>query len=328
MKVVGIAALLVLAPIAAFVLTTPPTASGAAYMLGLLALAASPLLRGGRRRGLAAAAGCLIAVTVCIRLFAVKGRWVDRVIAERDLTVSGARLLRWTPFGTDPDAAALPGVMREAYREMDGEGVVLASPVISTLLGLEDRETSETLEVHASNRDAVVFLHGYGGNYAMSCWLIARAARRAHMTTVCPSTRWRADWWSEDGEAIVKGTLASLRARGFEHVVLAGLSNGAVGASRLAPRMSGLSGLLLVSGAASDAPAANIPVLVVQGTADRQMPDSLARGYAERTNGAYVALDAGHFALLVERDRASDVIAQWLSTVPTVTDGGSDVGAD
>lgn len=310
MKVVGIAALVILAPIAAFILTMPPTASGAAYTLGLLLLAGSPLLHARRRAGLAAAACALIGVTLAMRLFTAKGRWVDRLVAEPDVTVSGARLIRWTPFGTDPDAAVLPNAMRQAYREMDAEGVVLPSPVVSTLLGLG---ASEVLEVHASDRDAVVFLHGYGGNYAMSCWLVARAAVRAHMTTVCPSMRWRADWWSDAGEAIVRGTLASLRARGFERVVLAGLSNGAVGASRLAPGLPGLSGLLLISGGAGDAPPASVPVLVVQGTDDCQMPDALSRGYAERANGKYVALHAGHFALLVERDRASDAIADWLA---------------
>ncbi len=137
---------------------------------------------------------------------------------------------------------------------------------------------------------------------------------KAHMTTVCPSTRFRGDWWSADGESILRDTMKAVRAKGFTRIFLAGLSNGAIGASRLAPRLAkDIAGLILVSGAASDANGAHMPTLVVQGRDDAHISASVVHAYATRAGAKYVELDAGHFALLVERDVASAAITEWLA---------------
>ena len=43
------------------------------------------------------------------------------------------------------------------------------------------------------------------------------------------------------------------------------------------------------------------------------MPPSIARAYADAHGATYVALRGGHFALLLERERATSAIAAWLA---------------
>ncbi len=309
------AALVVLAPLALFVLSEPPSASGASYVIGAIVLAASLVLRRHARR-VAFAGAALVVVPMCVRIAGTKKcgdvRAIDRVIDERDLAVNASRALAWTHFIRDPDVPLLPDAMRDAYDEMKKEEGDLPSPVVATYLGLERPGASDAIEfTHAEGaRDAVIFLHGYAGNFTLSCWLFARAA---NMTTVCPSTRWIGDWWTPDGEAIVRAEIASLEQRGFKNIFLAGLSNGAIGASRLAPKLSEkIAGLVLVSGAASDARAPNVPTLVIQGRKDAQIPAPIVHAYAARTNARYVELDAGHFALLVDHEEATAAVRDWL----------------
>ncbi len=208
----------------------------------------------------------------------------------------------------------LPDAMRAGYDEMAREEGALPSPVLATYLGLERPGASDAIDFEHAGADAVVFLHGYAGNFTMSCWLFARAAARAGLATDCPSTSWRGDWWTASGEAIVRERIAALRARGKTRVFLAGLSNGGIGASRLAPRLRGeIAGLVLVSGVAPDAGAPGVPTLVLQGRRDAMCSASVARAYATGNGASYVELDDGHFALLVDRDRAARAIADWLA---------------
>jgi pimeloyl-ACP methyl ester carboxylesterase len=214
----------------------------------------------------------------------------------------------------DPDVPELPDAMRDAYDQMAREEGDLPSPFAATYLGLQRPGASDAIEFMRDGDAAVVFLHGSAGNFTMSCWLFARAASRAGMSTTCPSTTWVGDWWSHPGEKIVRESIASLRARGKKRIYLAGLSNGGIGASRLAPRLADekIAGLVLVSGAAPDATSAHVPTLVVQGRGDTQVPATVCRAYATRANAKYVELDAGHFALLVEREKAQRAITEWL----------------
>jgi hypothetical protein len=313
----GVVLLVLLAPLVLFVLTGPPSWSGAAYVLGPVALAASLVVARRWRRRVAAAGAALVALTAAVRLIhTARGgdvRAVDRLVDERDVAVNASRAIAWTRFVRDPDVPLLPDAMRRAYDDMQREEGALPSPFVATYLGLERPGASDTLELWRDGAGAVVFLHGSAGNFTMSCWLFGRAAAKAGLTTVCPSTGWRGDWWTPGGEAIVRDAIASLRARGKTRVLLAGLSNGAIGASRLAPRLAGdIAGLVLVSGAAADAGAPGVPTLVVQGRRDRQIAASVVHAYAERAGATYVELDDGHFALVVDRERAERAITDWL----------------
>lgn len=317
-RILGIVLLVLYAPFPLFVLAGPPTLSGALYVLAPAVLLASLVVPVKWSRRVALASVALFFAPMLARVVFTKPggdvRAIDRVVDERDMAVNASRAIAYTHFMNDPDVPELPNAMRDAYDQMAREEGDLPSPFAATYLGLQRPGASDAIEFMRDGDAAVVFLHGSAGNFTMSCWLFARAAAKAGVSTTCPSTTWVGDWWSHSGEKIVRDSIASLRARGKKRIYLAGLSNGGIGASRLAPRLADekLAGLVLVSGAAPDASASGLPTLVVQGRVDAQVSAAVCRAYATRSNAKYVELDAGHFALLVERDKAQRAITDWL----------------
>ena len=321
-------------PVAALLaleLTAPGTWSGIAYALALGLLSFAPVMTGRKpARSLALGGAALLLGTVALRLATGAGgddlqmrtgtaagsRWVNRIVDEKDLSVNAARTIRATHFMGDPDVAKLPEAMEDAYERMRAAEGDVPSPVLATYLGLQSQDAYDDVEIGDVGRanGVLVFLHGSAGSFTLPCWEVSQAATRANLATVCPSTGWAGDWWSAQGEAIVRATVADLRARGVKHLVLAGLSNGAIGASRLLPRMPGtFEGFIAISGAAPDAPPAGIPVLALQGRNDAQVSASIVHAYCTRSGGHYVEYDGGHFALLLHEKEAVDVMASWLS---------------
>jgi predicted alpha/beta hydrolase family esterase len=276
-----------------------------------------------RPRGITRAGFAVIALVAFVRCFTASSgatmampegrsgasaRIASRLLDESDVAVAGTRVLVASGMLRD-DAAELPSAMRQAYADMRREEGDMPSPVLTTYLGMQSASGFDVLVVepraNASHDTAVIFLHGFAGNFDLPCWQIARAAQ---VLTACPSTRWIGDWWTSDGQATLERTIDVVRARGAKHIVLAGLSNGGYGASRLAPRVHGkIAGLILISGAEPDAPSAGVPTLVIHGVHDNMAPVSDARGYAQKNGARFVGLSAGHFAMLVrkeENDRA------------------------
>ncbi len=318
----------------ALALTTPASLAGLGYA-GALVMAGAAGMFGDAtvRRRLLTGALSLALVTAGLRVAlaghgrhldmghgsASGARWIDRVVDEEDLAVNGARALVWTGLVRDPDVPGLADAMRDAYGRMRRSEGSTPSPVLATYAGLERPGEDDTIEVGdvARSEGVVVFLHGYAGSFTLPCWVVSQAAADARFATVCPSTRWVGDWWSEEGEATVRETAQALRRRGARRLVLAGLSNGAIGASRLAPRLRGtFDGLILVSGADADAPAPSVPVLAIQGAKDAQISASVVHAYAERVGGRYLSIDAGHFALLSREEEVRPAIATFLRRAP------------
>ncbi|MEO1272150.1 MAG: hypothetical protein AAFX99_28985, partial [Myxococcota bacterium] len=77
---------------------------------------------------------------------------------------------------------------------------VMPTPLLSTAFGLQHPEAFDTLVIEPMAEEApsraVVFLHGYAGNFTLPCWQIAQAARLAGAVTVCPSVGLKGDWWT------------------------------------------------------------------------------------------------------------------------------------
>lgn len=243
------------------------------------------------------------------------GRWLARVIDERDAAIWGARLVFALGHFRDPDTPAVVPALISAYQELAEHEGDLPSPVLPTYLGLERAGASDVLAVDSSaeKRGAFIFLHGLGGSFSLPCWQLANAVANVGFVTRCPSMGPRGDWWTPEGEAILRDTIQTLNAQGIHHIVLAGLSNGGIGAATLAPRLRGkVHGLVLISGAAAKG-APGVPVLVLQGAHDSMMSASAARGYATAYGGTYVELSGGHFALLLERQRATSALTSWLA---------------
>jgi pimeloyl-ACP methyl ester carboxylesterase len=228
---------------------------------------------------------------------------------EAELATAGAELLVSQGKIKDPDAPLLADAMRSAYAEMRAD---------ENAGRLRVRDAARMwLAPSAEGKVAIVFLHGYGGRFALPCWQVARAAGAM---TACPDVGPEGDWWSKEGERVARAEIDAVRTAGFERVILAGLSNGATGVARLAPRLH-VDGVILVSGADPNAAPPGVPALVVQGRKDAMSSPGRARAYATKAHATYVDLDAGHFALLVKRDEAERRIHDFVVSLPARTRG-------
>lgn len=302
-----------------------PSWSTLAYLFGLtlMTIALSRRLRRAWVAGLA-----VLLLTGALRLVTAErgesmiltttggggASWLARLVDEGDIALTGARVLTATHRIHDPDAPRVPDALASAYRRMRAEQGDAPSPVLLTWAGLEPATAADVLVFEGVERPrgALIFLHGFGGNFALPAWQLARAARQAGLVTFCPSVGWRGDWW--ENQRTLENTVALVRRRGFDRIYLAGLSNGAAGVAKLAPRMRGtFRGIILISGAAGNPQPPGVPVLVLQGRRDTTFGAGIARAYAARTDGEYVDLDAGHFAFLLCEEQANRAIAMWLT---------------
>lgn len=310
--------------------------SGWGYAVGLALVAAGLLSRRWRRRqGLTRVGLGFVLCVVAGRLAFADGtsletlrlpdgghRWVNRIVAERDGTLLAAHALVRAGGVPRSDAREFIPALEAAFDRMDAAEGALATPAVATYLGLQSPQSFDTLVISppgvATPEVAVVFLHGYAGNFAVYCWQMARAAQAISALTVCPSVGPVGDWWSPQGERTLEATLDWLAVRGVRRIYLGGLSNGGAGASVLVGRVSHphleLRGLVLVSGAWSEAPTPPVPTLLVQGRRDSMMPTPDMRAFAERLGrrATYVEVDSGHFAFLDRHEECERAIAAWL----------------
>ncbi len=317
---------------------TPITWSGAFYLLGSVLAAAGGLTapwRVQRYRGLARAGILIITGVAVTRLLGLgaspslrlmtlpqqgEARWLNRLLAEQDVALFGERVLLMSrTFLTPREAEGLIPALHTAYVGMQATDGATFSPFLSTYLGREQPTSFDVIVAEPRGKQpptvAVVFLHGFTGNFTVQCWLVAQAAREVDALTVCPSVGWRGDWWTDEGAATLNTTLDYLQQRGVERVYLAGLSNGAVGACRLASRITPpLAGLILISGADAGARSTDLPLLLVQGTHDERMPAALARQLARQAGerATYHELDGDHFVLAKRHAEARTIIGNWL----------------
>jgi pimeloyl-ACP methyl ester carboxylesterase len=331
---------LVAAPVALLLLAAAAYAgaspSGWGYVVGLAVTAAGLLTRPWRRRrGLTRAGLALVLLVAAGRLALADGhrmetlrlpggglRWVNRLVAERDGTLLAAHALMLSGGLPRADARAFIPALEAAFDRMDAAEGPFATPAVATYLGLQSPQSFDAVVIPppggATSEAAVIFLHGYAGNFAVYCWQLAQAAHAISALTVCPSVGPAGDWWSRKGERTLEATLDWLADRGIRRVYLAGLSNGGAGASVLVGRVShpriSLRGLLLISGAWSEAPTPTVPTLLVQGRDDSMMPTRSMRAIAARLGGlaTYVEVDSGHFAFLDRHRECERAIARWL----------------
>lgn len=307
------------------------------FGLGTIALAAVALAIKERRprRGLALMAGLLLVILLAVRMIGAgdgmismttlprgdSSRWLGRLVDEQDMALAGARALAAAWRLSPDEKIGLVPAMHDAYVEMRRDDAFTPSPTLDTLLGRQAASGFDTLviEPRAESRSAVpiklgvIFLHGYAGSTTLECWLVASAARAIGALTVCPATDFAGHWRGEKGEEILRASLDYVHSRGIKRVFLAGLSNGAMGASALAPRVaSSLEGLLLISGAPANGETGGLATLVVHGTRDTMTPVESARSFVSRTHASFASFDGGHFVLLMRRAEVREAIITWL----------------
>jgi pimeloyl-ACP methyl ester carboxylesterase len=147
--------------------------------------------------------------------------------------------------------------------------------------------------------------------------MATRGARQAGLLAICPAAGPAGEWWRREYRGTIRESVAYLRRRGVEHVYLGGLSNGGIGASRIAPlraRELDLAGLILISGVASNGGTGGVPALIVQGRDDDMTPASHARALVDRARPRpdYVELPGSHFLLAERLDAVSAAVRDWL----------------
>lgn len=286
--------------IAAFALGLPLSPWGIAYASALVtALLAKRLGPGAKRMAVV-----IFATTLLARMSFptdLDGEGI-RIVGESDIALPVAALLPWV----EPDAEGLRTTMGARYRAMRADVGDPPVPVFHSWAG-----GPATLRMDVPEpRVGVVFLHGYAGNFALPCWHVARAAREVGGSTRCPSSGFSGRWRNIDD---VRAEIADLRARGAPRIVLAGISAGAIGASRLAPRLRReIDGVLLLAGVSRHAGRPGVPVLTIGGRRDGMTSPTDLRRYGRR-HGRHVSLEGGHFALLEEHELAHREMVDWLS---------------
>jgi pimeloyl-ACP methyl ester carboxylesterase len=240
--------------------------------------------------------------------------WLDRLFDERDAAIVGSRLMVALGHVRAPEFGRLPDVIGVGLDRLEAAPAPAGSPVLTTLLGLEGPGGSTTTIFEPRVGQAsvgVVFLHGYGGNFAVQCAVIARALPEA--VVVCPSTTFDGAWWSQDSRSIIEASRSALEARGVQRFVLAGISNGAAGVTVALPQLPGrFERAVLISGIAPAAAAPPIPTLVVQGSSDGMMRTKTVRAWA-RAHGVPVReLPGTHFVLLEQEPLVAEALHSFV----------------
>jgi pimeloyl-ACP methyl ester carboxylesterase len=335
---VGLAVAAPIGWIALLALFTPITPSGLGYLIGgciaAVGLIAAPILR--RAWPVVVALGVIAIAVVAgsrlstggqgstVRLVTLPGggetRLLDRLIHERDLSLFGSRTAAFIGFGLSRrEHEGLVPALTSAYASLAEVGGTTSSPTFNcySLQQHPDLFDAVLIEPPAGTvpRAAVIYLHGFTGNFTVQGWLIGQAAREVGLLTVCPSVDFRGLWWTPRGEQTVRRTLDYLASRGIRRVYLAGLSNGAIGACRLAPRLRwALAGLILISGADASAPDANLPVLSLHGRDDERMPVDSALRYIRQAGdrGTSQVFDGDHLLLAKKAAEVQAALAAWL----------------
>lgn len=234
---------------------------------------------------------------------------------EAGVALLGTRVLVSQGLLRDPDAPRVEPAMRIAYERMRADEDNPSSPVVLGPTSLSP--STPDLLTYVPRRGpgdlAVIFLHGYGGRFALPCWQVARVAAASSAITACPDVGTEGAWWSPEGERIVRATAQALKEAGAKRIVLMGLSNGGIGATRLAARMKGaFVGLVLFSGADPGVGAAGIPTLVLHGRRDAMVSQSSSRVYARAASARFVDLPSGHFAMMLDAATVDPEVDRFL----------------
>lgn len=316
---------------------TPVSPLGIIYLLSYILIVMGMLFAPlGLRRSFAfiLMGGILALATIAIRIaFPAAGsrldmitlpgksgpRLLNRVLNERDAVLFGTQVSPYFGFITSNEKKSLVTVFSQAYKDMNTYGATPLSPFLMTYLNQQRPDAFDVViakpDSETSPKNAIIFLHGYGGNFTIQCWLVAKPGFSINALTVCPSTGVNGQWWTPQGQAILQETLTYVKQQGIRRIYLAGLSNGAIGASRLADQFEDdLVGLILISGADPTATITELPILVLYGQNDERIPASMVEQYVlvAGPNATYRSFEGDHFLLLKQADQEQKVIADWL----------------
>jgi pimeloyl-ACP methyl ester carboxylesterase len=321
----------------AFVIITPVTVSGALYLVGTVAVVIGILSvtwgYAKYRRVLWLGLGLIVTVAIVrlllftnssqIRLLMLPQQnslcIVNCIFDEQDVALFSTRLLSLIGWNSPGEQDGLLAAMFSGYRALAEVQPQVPSPFVRTYFQQQHPGAFDAIVIEPDDNQpiemSVIFLHGFTGNFTMPCWLFAQAVQANHGVTVCPSVGWQGDWWTSNGEATLRVTIDYLHQRGMNRIYLAGLSNGAVGASELAYKLTDeIAGLILLSGASPNARDSGLPTLVLTGSHDERMPVDMMQAYANRMGdkATFIEFEADHFMLAKNNREVQDKLESWL----------------
>lgn len=230
---------------------------------------------------------------------------VASLVPERELAIAGAVAMAGT--GRLGATDELSGELRAQYDAMAADVLWTPSPFLNPLLAAPD---GLRFGPPAADK-VVVFLHGYGGNFALPCWMFGRAVTEAGFATVCPTLDYEARW-DLAGERVAE-TVDAVRREGAQIVVLAGLSNGAVGAAEVARKVD-VDGVVLISGLGEGQIPIGKSTLVVCGDRDPVVPAARLRSYRGSAVDT-MTLKGGHFVFVERYPEVAKRIEAFARTV-------------
>ena len=240
-------------------------------------------------------------------------RWTS-LVPERDTALATA------PFVTS--SAELDGLLPAldaVYGELEGDVAYRRTTQPTTLVGGQTAERSDAfMHMEAESSRWVIFLHGFGGNAASGCWVVATAAAGAGWSTLCPSTSVAGTWGRGDGPAIFDASLRFVAERGARDVVVAGYSNGAAGALQIleATERREIVGLFLLSGfdPRADASSIRVPTLIVSGAEDSRFDAHALVFWVRQIERCelLVVPGADHMLLVKRRPRLAGALQRYL----------------
>lgn len=251
--------------------------------------------------------------------------WASRLIREEETSYAAMQVAGFTGLLTDAELTALRSAFGSGYddlRRFQG-----AHPSVNALLlGSGTPRVTELVSMPAGRGPvgALVFLHGWGGQLSPCPAALAASDLGRDYAIVAPVLGRDAAWWTDEGERVVLRTLETLPPRvDRDRVWLIGLSNGAIGASRLSVRPQvarRVRGVVLLMGGASvelSPTQRPPPTLLVPARHDTRFPYAGIASLADelRATGADVTLrpvDGDHFVLMSHPGAVTSAIEDWL----------------
>lgn len=245
------------------------------------------------------------------------GRFINRLGVEADL---GTMLfIAFSDVGAihRESASRAWSHLRSLYRTMrvDSDYAPIPSPVASNILAMGSPDGFESLVFNppAEGRAprAIVYLHGYGGQMKLPCWMLAR--RMPDALVVCPTVGLRGEWALDSAQAIFSRSIDYARERS-QAVYTVGQSSGGTGLLRFINRnlMGHIDGVVLISGFDEnyydDLRRSNIPVLILHGQNDARTPAFTVEGLANVNRVRNIEMPGGEFLMYENQDQTLEEI--------------------
>ncbi len=250
--------------------------------------------------------------------------WLGRLVREDETAYAGVALSRGLGALSAEELDVIEPAVREVYGALAAERATPGPNALTFASSAERVESLVYLPPGDGKVPALVFLHGFGGLLTSYLSVLAASPLGERYAIVAPALDMGGAWWEPPGRDVLSRTLDTLPPRVDRDALwLVGLSNGAIGANRLAadpalgPRFRGT--ILLVGGYQPErAPVPHGPVLLVPGIDDPRFPIAWLEAAAAAMRDAgvdvrWAPVKGDHFILFTDPEEVTGHMARWLA---------------